>query len=64
MGLETPQSAGENFGCTWEHLGALTTDWGASGSAGEKSVSTSNHSRAVREKHHLLWEHFMFVWKS
>jgi len=23
ISLRTPRSAGENFGCTWEHLGAL-----------------------------------------
>jgi len=27
--LGTPRSAGENFVCTWEHLGALTTSLGA-----------------------------------
>ena len=27
--LRTPWSAGENFGCTWEHLGALATSLGA-----------------------------------
>jgi len=27
--LGTPWSAGENFGCTWEHLGALATSQGA-----------------------------------
>ena len=25
----TPRSAGENFGCTWEHLGVLATSLGA-----------------------------------
>ena len=30
-------------------LGAPTTSLGAAGSAGDKSGSTSNHSRAVRE---------------
>jgi len=36
ISLGTPQSAGDNFGCTWEHLaaparslGALTTSLGA-----------------------------------
>jgi len=28
-GLGTPRSAGENFGCTWEHLDAPTTSLGA-----------------------------------
>jgi hypothetical protein len=28
-GLGTSQSAGENFGCTWEHLGAPVTSLGA-----------------------------------
>jgi len=46
-GLGTPQSSGENFGCTWEHLGAPTTSLGAPGSAGDKSGSTLDHSRAV-----------------
>jgi len=62
IGLGTPRSTRENFECTWEHLGApatslgaLTTRLGAPGSAGDKSGSTSNHSRAVREKQHPLW---------
>ena len=29
ISLGTPQSAGENFGCTWEHLGVPTTSLGA-----------------------------------
>jgi len=29
ISLETPWSAGENFGCTWEHLGAPVTSLGA-----------------------------------
>ena len=29
ISLGTPQSARENFGCTWEHLGALVTSMGA-----------------------------------
>jgi len=29
ISLGTPWSAGENFGCTWEHLGALATSLGA-----------------------------------
>jgi len=28
-GLGTPRSAGENFGCTWVHLGAPATSLGA-----------------------------------
>jgi len=28
LSLETPRSAGENFGCTWEHLGAPATSLG------------------------------------
>ena len=35
ISLGTPGSAGENFGCTWEHLGALTTSLGAPGSTWE-----------------------------
>jgi len=27
--LGTPQSAGENFGCTWEHWGVPATSLGA-----------------------------------
>jgi hypothetical protein len=37
----------------WEHLGAPTTSQGALGSAGDKSGSTPNHSRAV-------WEYNIF----
>jgi len=29
ISLETPWSAGENFGCTWEHLGVPATSLGA-----------------------------------
>ena len=29
ISLRTPRSAGENFGCTWEHLGAPATSLGA-----------------------------------
>ena len=29
IGLGTPRSARENFGCTWEHLGALAASLGA-----------------------------------
>jgi len=29
ISLGTPGSAGENFGCTWEHLGAPATSLGA-----------------------------------
>jgi hypothetical protein len=29
ISLGTPRSAGENFGCTWKHLGALATSLGA-----------------------------------
>jgi len=54
IGSGTPRSAGDNFVCSWEHLGAaatslrvLTTSLGAPGSAGDMSGSTSNHSRAV-----------------
>jgi len=78
IGLGTTRSAGENFGRSWEHLGAPTTSLGApgcagfksgcagvkSGCAGGKSGSTSNHSRAVWEKQHLLWERCWCTWKS
>jgi len=40
ISLGTPQSAGENFGCTWEHLGVPTTSLGAPGSADDKPGST------------------------
>jgi len=57
-GLGTPRSAGENFGCTWAHLGALvislgapaislgapTTSLGASGCAGDKSGCAGDKS--------------------
>jgi len=56
ISLRTPQSAGENFRCTWEHLGVpktslgalminlevAMTSLGASGSASDKPGSTSN----------------------
>jgi len=50
IGLETPHSAGENFGCTWEHLGAPTTRLGAPGSAGDKSWSHNNKSGSACNK--------------
>jgi len=63
IGLGTPRSAGENIGCTWEHLGAWATSLGvpttnlrAPGSADDKPVSTSNYSRTVWEIQLLLWE--------
>jgi len=61
ISLGTPQSAGEEFGCTWEHLGAPGTAGDKSGSAddkpwspGDNSGSTSNHSRAV-------WQNNIFI---
>jgi hypothetical protein len=51
IGLETPQSAGENVGYTCKLLGALatvleapTTSIGEPGSAGDKFVTTSNNN--------------------
>jgi len=78
IGLGTRQSAGENCGCTWEHLGVPATTQGAQmtslgapastsekpGSASNKSGSTSNHCRAVWEKQHLLWERCWCTWRS
>jgi len=74
----TPRSAGENFGCTREHLGApasslvvpLTslgvpmTSWGAPTMGLGAPGSTTNHCKAVREKRHLLWERCWCAWKS
>ena len=68
ISLGTPQSAGNNFGCTWEctgapatHTGVQMTRLGASGraddkpgSAADKPGSISNRSRAVWEKLYLL----------
>jgi hypothetical protein len=65
-------------GCTWErrqkvwkrqrqaseHLEAPTTSMGAPGSADDKSASTSNHSRAVRENQLHLWARGWCAWKS
>jgi len=52
--LGTPRSAGENFGCTWEHLGVPGSACDKSGStddmprsAADKSGNTTNHNRAV-----------------
>jgi len=71
IGFGTPRGTGENLGCIWEHLRApgtsleaLTTSLGAPGSAGNKSWSTSNQSRAVWEKQHLLSECCWCAWKS
>jgi len=51
IGLETPWSARENFGCTWEHLGGLetsvevpTTNQRAPGSARDKPGSAGAKS--------------------
>jgi len=51
IGLGIPWSTGENFECTWEHLGALaislgapTTSLGAPGSTGVKSGCTGDKS--------------------
>jgi len=78
LNLGTSQSAGEIIGCTCERQGQLEcadkkprTAGNKSGctnvkpwSASDKSGSTSNHSRAVCEKHHLLWERCWHAWKS
>ena len=57
IGLGIPWSTGENFGCTWEHLGkpaislgALMTSLGAPGSTGVKSGCTNNKSGCASEK--------------
>jgi len=61
IGLGTLWSTGEDFGCTWEHLGVPerslevpTTCQGALGSTSNMSGSTSNCSRAVWENHILF----------
>ena len=78
ISLRTPWSAGENFACTEEHMGALATILGApmtslgvpmtSLGARMKSLgapgSTSNHCKVVWEKRHLLWECCWCAWKS
>jgi len=71
ISLKTPRSAGENFGCTWEHLGtpmtsmgAPMTSLGAPVSASDKPGSTSNQCNGVWEKRHLLWERCWCAWKS
>jgi len=68
--LETPWSAGENFGCTWEHVGAPGSAGDQprsaddkSGGAGDKSGSTSTQCTAVLETQHL-WERCWRTWKS
>jgi len=66
ISLGTPRSAGENFGCTGDKSGCAGGKSGCAvdrslcaddkpRSAGDNSGSTSNHSRAVWEKH-LPWE--------
>ena len=50
IGLGTPRSARENFGCTWEHLGAPTTSLGAPGCAGDKSGCAGNKSGCASNK--------------
>jgi len=54
----------EKFGNTTERWRELWVHLGAPGSAGEKSGCTSNHSRAVWEKQHPLWECYWCAWKS
>jgi len=60
----------EQFGNASERRRELWVNLGASGSAGDKPGSaddkpgsTSNHSRAVWEKHRL-WERCWCAWKS
>jgi len=55
--LGTPRSAGENFGCTWEHLGvpaislgAPTTSLGAPGCPGDKSGCPSDRCGCADDK--------------
>ena len=77
-GVGTPRSTGENFWCTWEHLGAPTTSLGAPGSAGDKpgstgnkpgstgnkSRSTGNKSRSAGDKSGSTSNHSRAVWEK
>jgi len=63
IGLGTPQSAGENFGCAWEHpgmpatsLGALTTSLRTHGSASNKSGSADDKAGSTCERRRQVWE--------
>jgi len=64
IGLETPRSAGENFGCTWEQLEVPATCLGAPmarlislGRASDKA-GCANYKPGRTWKHqHQLWEH-------
>ena len=67
--LGTPWSAGENYGCTWEHLGAPATGLGAPttslrapGSAGDKSGSTYDKPGSTWERQQQVWEHRRQAW--
>jgi hypothetical protein len=71
IGMDTPWSTRENFACTLQHLvapvanlGVLTTHLAAPGITGDKSGSTSYHSRAVWERKYFLRKHCQCSWKS
>ena len=50
MGLGISRSAGENFQCTWERLGAPVTGLGAAGSAGDKPGRTGDKPGRTGDK--------------
>ena len=50
IGLGTPRSAGEDFGCTWEHLGAPAISLEAPGCAGVKSWCAGDRSGCANDK--------------
>jgi len=53
-----------SLGAPWSNLRPHVSAGDTPLSTGRKSGSTSNHSRAVWEKYHLLWEHWWGGWKS
>jgi hypothetical protein len=78
IGLRTPWSTGENFGCTLEHLGvpaislgATTTSLGAPGStgvksgyAGDKSWCASDRSGCACDNSGSTLNHCRAVWEK
>jgi len=57
VSLRTPRSAGENFGCTWQHLGARTTSLGSLGSANNLSGSANDNPGSTWELLRYGWEY-------
>jgi hypothetical protein len=63
ISLGTPRSAGENFGCTWEHQGTPTASLRAPGNADDKtgisddkSGCTEDNLGSIRERRPHAWE--------